>query len=180
MQIQIHTEIHKYKYVICICISTCICSSLLPSLLFLLVAEHLFFETLPKRFIDLKLRFWMFSTFWLPIIQSNWWLKLAEECISQSYSKILRKRVQLFGEIQGGIPPKRRWPKLRWLWKSALNTFWFFLLPSTTSSLGRWWKREEVKKLKNAHLNWVWIFVSLENSAEDDDEDHLRLTFLYF
>lgn len=71
MQVQIHSEIHKYKYIMCICISTCTCSSLLPSLLFLLVADHLFFETLPKRFIALKLRFWMFSTFSLLIIQSN-------------------------------------------------------------------------------------------------------------
>ena len=181
-KIQIHTEIHKYKYkyIMCICISTCICSSLLPSLLFLLVADHHFFETLPKRFIDLKLWFWMFTTFWLPIIQSNWWLKLAEEGMSQSYSKILRKRVRLFEEDQGGIPLKRRWPKRHGFWKSALNTFWFFLLPNTTSSFGRWWKREEVKTLKNARLDWVWILIESRGVREGRGMIYLRLTFLYF
>ena len=97
----------------------------------------------------------MFSTFSLLIILSNWWLKLAEEEISQSYSKILRKRVQLFGEGQGGILPKRRWPKLLGLHKSALNTFWFFLLPSSNAWLGGWWKRDQVKISKIEPLNKI-------------------------
>ena len=91
-------------------------------------------------------------------------MELAEVNNSQSYSILLRKIIQLFGEDQGRIPPKRRWPKLRRLRKSALNTFWFVLLPSTTTCFGRWWKRNQVKILKIERLNWICNFVNVETT----------------
>ena len=50
----------------------------------------------------------MLTTFFLPIILFNYWLELAKVNNSQSYGILLRKMIQLFGEVQGGIPPKRR------------------------------------------------------------------------
>ena len=76
--------------------------------------------------------------------------------------------IQLFGEDQGGIPPKRRSPKLRGLRKSALNTFWFFLLPSTTICFGEWWKRNGLKRLKIERLNWI---CNLSNSKKQEEEE---------
>jgi hypothetical protein len=61
-------------------------------------------------------------------------------------------------------------------WKNLLNIvkipkklpkhLLIFLLLNTTISLGGWWKKEKVKKLKNKNSNWIWIFVISEKSAE--------------
>ena len=98
---------------------------------------------------------------------------------------MLRKRVQLFGEDQGGIPPKRRWPKLRGLRKSALNTFWFVLLPCTTICFGGWWKRNRLKRSKIERLNWICNLSNSKKQEEEEDQKsckrlkHLSLHCIY-